>query len=136
MPIGPKRKAQLAALREENKKREQEKTAAHATPTQSFPIVFARPLPPTQASQFSVALALPLLPIPTQATTTAAATADTITTADAIAVADAMAAADAMATADAIAAAQAQELAVEVLTTFASLEEERAQAHMHRNGQP
>ena len=58
MPIGTKRKAQLAALRKENKKRKQEKT-----------------------------------------------------------------------TADAIAAAQAQELAVEVLTTFASLEEERVQAH-------
>lgn len=55
MPIGTKRKAQLAALRKENKKRKQEKTAA-----------------------------------------------------------------------DAIAAAQAQELAVEVLTTFASIEEERA----------
>ena len=58
MPIGTKRKAQLAALRKENKKRKQEKTAA-----------------------------------------------------------------------DAIAAAQAQELAVEVLTTFASLEEELAHAH-------
>lgn len=57
MPIGTKRKAQLVALRKENKKRKQEKT-----------------------------------------------------------------------TADAIAAAQAQELAVEVLTTFASLEEERAHA--------
>ena len=127
MLIGPKRKAQLAALREKNKKQRQEKTAAHATPTQSFPMVFARYLPPTQASHFSVALALPLLPIPTQATTTAAATVDTIT------VADALTTADALATADAIAAAQAQELAVKVLTTFASLEEERAQAHA-RNG--
>ena len=139
MLIGPKRKAQLAALREKNKKQRQEKTAAHATPTQSFPMVFARYLPPTQASHFSVALALPLLPIPTQATTTAAATVDTITvadaltTADALATADAIAVADALATADAIAAAQAQELAVKVLTTFASLEEERAQAHA-RNG--
>ena len=62
MPIGTKRKAQLAALREENKKRKQEKTTTDA-------IVSA---------------------------------------------------------ADAIASAQAQELAVEVLTTFASIEEERA----------
>lgn len=100
MPIGPIRKEYLAALR----KQKQEKTAAHATPAQSFPMVFAQPLPPTQVSQFYVALALPLLPIPTQATTAAA-------------------------TVDAIAAAQAQELAVEVLTSFASIEEERAQAH-------
>ena len=62
MPIGIKRKAQLVALRKENKKRKQEKT-----------------------------------------------------------IADAIAAA-----ADAIAAAQAQELAVEVLTNFASIEEELA----------
>ena len=65
MPIGTKRKAQLVALRKENKKWKQEKT-----------------------------------------------TADAITAA-----------------AHAIAAAQAQELAVEVLTTFASIEEELAHAH-------
>ena len=58
MPIGTKRKAQLVALREENKKQKQ-----------------------ASASQFPMALALPLPT--TQATTTVAVTADAIAAAQA-----------------------------------------------------